>query len=217
MTRVLITYFDAFEGVPVNPSDLAAHETKSLLAVSASSTEVMLQKLPVTFDESGEVLRNTLEEVQPDIVVCTGVAMGRSKVSFERVAINLDDARIKDNAGRQLQDRTIMDGAPSAYFSALPTRAAFEQAQKKNLPVELSYSAGTYVCNHVFFHAMNATAGTAIKAGFAHIPAVTEVPESYALPGHQDTGGIERTAPHLPVEQVALALEILVLETLNTL
>lgn len=217
MTKILITYFDAFEGVPINPSDMVAHETKAKLATSAPESEIVLEKLPVTFDETGEQLRQAIKTYQPDAVLCTGVAVGRDKVSYERVAINLDDARIKDNAGQQLQDRTIVDGAPSAYFSTLPTRAAFEKVIQNKLPVELSYTAGTYVCNHVFFHALHATENTGIKAGFVHIPAITEIPESYARPGHRDTGGVEKHAPHLPLEKVAQAVELMVLETLYEL
>lgn len=214
MTRLLLTYFDAFEGVPVNPTDLVAHRVRELLAESAPQTEVLVQKLPVTFGESGQVLAQALEEHRPDVVIATGVAVGRDRVSLERVAVNLDDARIQDNLGRYRIDTEIVAGGPAAYFSTLPTRAAFDRVQGEGLPVELSYTAGTYVCNHIFYTLMHLLAASGQPAGFVHIPAVTEVPESYAAQGQKDAGGREGAAPHLPLAQVARVLELIALETL---
>lgn len=212
--RVLITYFGAFEGVPVNPTDFVAHRLTEDLAKGRPELELMLHELPVTFGLAGQELRRVIAEAQPDLIISTGVAVGREKVSYERVALNLDDARIKDNEGKQVVDQPIVDGAPTAYFSSLATRAAFTNAQEEGLPVELSYTAGTYVCNHVFYHLMQAVDGSGVRAGFVHIPAVTEIPESYALPGHRDTGGRAGEAPHLPADTVVQALRIILEESL---
>lgn len=211
--RVLITYFDAFTGVPVNPTDLVAHRVQDILTATDPQLHVVLKKLPVAFDDAGAELRQAIEETQPELVIGTGVAVGRDKVSYERVAINLDDARIHDNRGRQVTDRSIVDGALAAYFSTLATRTAYEKAQAENLPVELSYTAGTYVCNHVFYHLMHLVEGTKIRAGFVHIPAVTEIPESYASPGNTDAGGRAGETPHLPADTVAQALALIVRES----
>ena len=225
MTTLLLTYFGPFEGVPINPSQAVAFGAQEALAISAPHLTVEVHELPVEFTESSRVLGNLLERIKPELAISLGVAAGRDKVSLERVAINLDSARIPDNAGAQLIDQPIRGDGPDAYFSTLPTRAIFEQLTAQQLPVELSYTAGTFVCNHVFYELMHATKG-AIPAGFIHIP-LTHVEAgggAEAAPGRPpvtasaDAGGVEgRSLPTLPEPQVIRIIEQAVLTMLAQL
>lgn len=225
MTTLLLTYFGPFEGVPINPSQAVAFGAQEALTISAPHLTVEVHELPVEFTESSRALGNLLERIKPELAISLGVAAGRDKVSLERVAINLDSARIPDNAGAQLIDQPIRGDGPDAYFSTLPTRAIFEQLTAQQLPVELSYTAGTFVCNHVFYELMHATKG-AIPAGFVHIP-LTHVEAgggAEAVPGRPpvtasaDAGGVEgRSLPILPEPQVIGIIEQAVLTTLAQL
>ncbi len=215
--RLLITYFGAFEGVPVNPTERLAHLLHEEVAQQrGADIELVFQELPVAFGDSAVLLDRVLERVKPDAVIALGVAVGREKVSIERVAINLNDARIADNSGVQHRDQPIIENAPAAYFSTLPTRSIFEQAQARNLPVELSYTAGTYVCNHVFYVLLHATAEHNTPAGFIHVPALSfEDSGESTMVAHAETGGVEgRTVPEIPAKD---ALEVLVLAIVETL
>lgn len=225
MTTLLLTYFGPFEGVPINPSQAVAFGAQEALAISAPHLTVEVHELPVEFAESSRALGELLERIKPELAISLGVAAGRDKVSLERVAINLDSARIPDNAGAQLIDQPIRGDGPDAYFSTLPTRAIFEELSSQQLPVELSYTAGTFVCNHVFYELMHATKG-AIPAGFIHIP-LTHVEAgggADAAPGRPqvtasaDAGGVEgRSLPTLPESQVIGIIEQAVLTTLAQL
>lgn len=212
MPRLLITYFGPFEGVTYNPCQDAARGVHDALANDAG-VEVVLRELPVEFAGSSTALTAALAEIQPDCVISLGVAVGRDRVSLERVAINLDDARIADNAGTQLRDTPIQPEGPAAYFTALPARSILDEAQERALPVELSYTAGTFVCNHVFYELMHATGGT-IPAGFIHIPQA-ENPQVAASTAHADAGGVEgETVPELPLAQIIEVLTIAARQTL---
>ena len=222
MTTLLLTYFGPFEGVPINPSQAVALGAQYVLEASAPELTVEVHELPVEFAESSRVLGELLERIKPELAISLGVAAGRDKVSLERVAVNLDSARIPDNSGAQLIDQPIRGDGPDAYFSTLPTRAIFEQLTAQQLPVELSYTAGTFVCNHVFYELMHATKG-AIPAGFIHIP-LTHVeagggadaaPERPPVTASADAGGVEgRSLPTLPESQVIGIIEQAVLTTL---
>ena len=170
--KILITYFGAFEGVAENPTAYLANELQLWAHAELPDTRLITAELPVIFGESRTELSRVLERERPDAVISLGVAVGRDKVSLERVAINCDDARIADNSGHQLRDTPIVPGAPAAYFSTLPIREIFNEAEACNLPVEISNTAGTFVCNHVFYALMHSLAGTGIPAGFIHVPAL---------------------------------------------
>lgn len=225
MTTLLLTYFGPFEGVPINPSQAVALEAQHVLEASAPELTVEVHELPVEFTESSRVLGELLERIKPELAISLGVAAGRDKVSLERVAINLDSARIPDNSGTQIIDQPIRGDGPDAYFSTLPTRVIFEQLAAQQLPVELSYTAGTFVCNHVFYELMHATKGV-IPAGFVHIP-LTHVeaaggadaaPERPPVTASVDAGGVERgSLPTLPESQVIRIIEQAVLTTLAQL
>ncbi|MBX9900430.1 MAG: pyroglutamyl-peptidase I [Burkholderiaceae bacterium] len=170
MKRILLTGFDPFGGEKINPSWEIA---KSLDGMKiGKSAQIISRQLPCEFGTSLHLLEAALRELQPSMVICLGQAGGRAEMSLERIAINLDDARIPDNAGAQPIDNTIIPDAPAAYFSTLPIKAMMQSLQKQGIPAAISQTAGTYVCNHVFFGLMHvATTHQCIeKAGFVHIP-----------------------------------------------
>jgi pyroglutamyl-peptidase len=115
-------------------------------------------------------LKDAIDELGPVLVIAVGQAGGRSDISVERVAINVDDAPIPDNQKRQLVDQPIVADGPAAYFSTLPIKAIVRALRAAELPASVSQTAGTFVCNHVFYGLMHQTAGRALRAGFIHIP-----------------------------------------------
>ncbi len=181
MNTILITGFAAFGGEKINPSWEAVKQLDKLII---DEYQLIARQLPCSFTESSEHLIKLLEELQPQIVLNIGQAGGRLDISLERVAINLDDARIADNLGAQPIDQTIIKNAPSAYFTNLPLKALLQAARNNGIPASISYSAGTFVCNHVFYTLMHwiNTLNPAIKGGFIHIP---YLPEQAAALGAQ--------------------------------
>lgn len=165
---VLLTGFQPFGGEQVNPSWQAV---SALHGVRIAGHRVVARELPVAFGDSLKVLRAGLREIRPSLVICVGQAGGRAQLSLERVAINVDDARIPDNAGSQPVDLPVVNGGPAAYFTTLPIKTMRETLCAAGFPAEVSQTAGTYVCNHVFYglmHALRAQRG--VRAGFIHIP-----------------------------------------------
>ena len=181
MKTILITGFAAFGGEKINPSWEAVKQLDQLII---DEHQLIARQLPCSFAESSEHLTKLLEELQPQIVLNIGQAGGRLDISLERVAINLDDARIADNLGAQPIDQTIIKDAPNAYFTNLPLKALLQVARNNGIPASISYSAGTFVCNHVFYTLMHwiNTVNPAIKGGFIHIP---YLPEQAAALGAQ--------------------------------
>lgn len=133
-------------------------------------------KLPCEFGRCADVLAGLIETHRPDVVICVGEAAGRAALSVERVAINVDDARIPDNAGRQPIDEPVVPGGPAAYFSTVPIKAAAARVRDAGLPVAVSQTAGTYVCNHVFYRLMHliGTRFPHIRGGFVHVPSLPD-------------------------------------------
>jgi pyroglutamyl-peptidase len=176
MTRsVLLTGFEPFDREPINPSWEAA---RALDAWQCGDALVHARQMPCVFGAAIETLAGAIADVQPDLVICVGQAGGRSEISIERVAINVDDGRIADNAGRQPIDETVVAGAPAAYFSTLPIKAIVRDLVAAGIPASVSNTAGTFVCNHIFYGLMHQLAtrspqreGTApARGGFIHIP-----------------------------------------------
>jgi pyroglutamyl-peptidase len=166
--RVLISGFEPFGGESSNPSELVA---RALDGEVIKGRRVVAVALPVVFDESRNKLESAIDEVAPELVICLGLAANRPAVSIERVAINLDDATMPDNRGHQPIDRRIEAMGPAAYWSTLPIKAIRARLLAARIPGEISQSAGTYVCNHVFYglmHQLNQKTG--IRGGFIHIP-----------------------------------------------
>jgi len=168
--KLLLTAFDPFGGSPINP----ALEAVKLVADQIGDVEIVKLEVPTVFGKSVAIVAAKMAEVKPDAVLCIGQAGGRYDLTPERVAINLDDARIRDNEGNQPIDTPIFeDGAP-AYFSNLPVKAMVAKIREAGLPASVSNTAGTFVCNHlmygVLYHIAKRYPG--VRGGFMHVPFV---------------------------------------------
>ena len=168
MTTVLLTGFEPFDGDTINPSWECV---RALHGTAIAGAQIVAVQLPCVFGKSVTALKQAIRRHAPDIVIAVGQAGGRAEITPERVAINLDDARIPDNAAKQPTDKPIVRGGPAAYFSTLPVKAIVAALQKAGLPASVSHSAGTFVCNHVFYRLMALQEQHAIaRCGFIHIP-----------------------------------------------
>lgn len=170
--KILITGFEPFGGATVNPS---AEIATSLHAQILDGHKVVGAVLKCCFGESIRQLKRHLRLIEPSLVICLGQAGGRAEITPERIAINIDDARIPDNAGRQPVDSTIVKGGPAAYWSTLPIKAIVTALAARGTPAAVSQNAGTFVCNHVFYglmHALHARPG--VRGGFMHVPYLPE-------------------------------------------
>ena len=167
--RVLLTGFEPFDGESVNPS---ARVVEALAAAPPRGFTLDTLILPVDRERAGPAVLAALHERSPDAVVMLGEAGGRTCVTPERVAVNVDDFRIPDQGGRQPVDEPVVRGGPAAYFATLPLRAMVDAMHAADLPAGISNSAGTYLCNHVFYRVMHdiATRGASMPAGFVHLP-----------------------------------------------
>jgi pyroglutamyl-peptidase len=166
--KALVTGFEPFGGELVNPALDAIHRLPPRLG----SLDIARQALPAVFGQAVDALEDAIVASDPDIVLCVGQAGGRAALSLERVAINIDDARIPDNAGQQPIDRPVIAGGPAAYFATLPIKAAAAALRDAGLPAIVSNTAGTFVCNHVFYGLMHlaATRRLRLRGGFLHVP-----------------------------------------------
>jgi pyroglutamyl-peptidase len=135
--------------------------------------------LPVEFDRSTELLLQRIREFSPEIVISLGQAEGRKAITPERIAINFDDARIPDNAGNQPQGRKIEDSGADGYFSTLPIEQIERELNNSGVPSSISLSAGTFVCNHLFYRLQHALLNTSVRSGFIHLPLVSEQIEEF--------------------------------------
>ena len=174
--RILLTGFEPFERDTVNPSWEVA---RAIDGWACEGARVKAVRLPCAFGRAIEALDGALAEQPPPVlVVALGLAAGRVDITPERVAINIDDARIADNAGRQPIDLPVLAGAPAAYFSTLPIKALVRDLRAAGLPASVSNSAGTFVCNHVFFALMHRLATrpelAPARGGFVHLPCLPE-------------------------------------------
>ncbi|MCW3476522.1 pyroglutamyl-peptidase I [Limobrevibacterium gyesilva] len=193
--KALVTGFDPFGGEVVNPSLEAVRR----LPARIGELIVVTQRLPAAFAASLPELYAAIEREDPDIVLCTGEAGSRTELSPERVAINVQDARIPDNEGAQPVDVKVAEDGPAAYFTTLPIKAAVLAMRQAGLPVAVSNSAGTFVCNHVFYGLMHyaATRKARFRGGFMHVPYLPEQAANHPK------------APSMAVETIARGIEIL--------
>ncbi len=199
---ILLTGFEPFAGESINPSWDAVRELDGEVI---HGHRVVAHRLPVTFDASRTVLDGLIASIDPILILCVGQAGGRAQLSVERVAINIADARIPDNAGVCPIDAPLVDGAPAAYFSNLPIKAMLAELRAAGIPAEISQTAGTYVCNAVFYglmHGLQMLPG--VRGGFVHIPYAPG--QAAAHPG----------APSLPTDIVIAALRIILGVALTT-
>ncbi len=198
---VLVTGFDPFDGAALNPSWEAA---RALHGQEIGGHRVVAGLLPTEFARPLPALQGLLATHRPRLVVCCGLAGGRPAISLERVAINVQDARIPDNAGAQPVDEPVAPeaGAPAAYFSTLPIKAMRRALHEAGIPAEISQTAGTFVCNHVFYGLMHHLAGhgpQGARGGFVHVP---------WLPGQGE--------PSLPLAQMVQGLRLAIACALAT-
>ena len=181
MTHILLAGFEPFGGEQVNPSWQVA---RALHGETIGGIRIVALRLPCVFGTALQVMADALVAHDPALVLALGQAGGRSDFSIERVAINVDDARIADNAGAQPVDTPVVAGAPAAYFSTLPIKAMVVALREAGLPASVSQSAGTFVCNHVFYGLMHALREwPQVRAGFMHLPLLPEQAALYRLPG----------------------------------
>lgn len=179
MAGVLITGFEPFGGEAVNPS---WEVVRQLDGITIAGEPVVALQLPCVFGEALTVLNAALAAQQPRLTIAVGQAGGRVDITVERVAINVDDARIPDNKGQQPIDEPIVADGPAAWFSSLPVKAIVAALREQGIPASVSQTAGTFVCNHVMYGLLDALQGKAgTKGGFIHIPYLPE--QAAAHPG----------------------------------
>lgn len=191
--KLLLTGFTPFAGETINPALEAVKRMKPEIA----GMEIVKLEVPTVFGESVRLVAEAIEREQPDFVLSVGQAGGRAAVTPERVAINVDDARIPDNVGQQPIDVPIFADGENAYFATLPVKAMAEAIREAGLPSALSNTAGTYVCNHLMYgvlYHLNRHHKSA-KAGFIHVPYIPE--QTVDKPG----------VPSMPLEDIVRALE----------
>ena len=166
--KILVTAFDAFNKEPINPSLMMLEALPDELF----GHEIVKQILPTVFGESATLVLQCLAEVEPDMVLCLGQAGGRAAICLERVAINVNDALIADNAGNQPVDEPIVVGGPAAYFSTLPNKAIVADLRQADIPAQISNTAGTYVCNQVLYAVLHYLSENDLpaRATFMHMP-----------------------------------------------
>lgn len=170
---ILLTGFAPFGGESDNPSWEAVRRLDGAPIAGNDGAEhrIVARCLPVAFGLCLVELNEAIDSLRPALVLCVGQAGGRSQLSLERVAINLDDARIADNCGAQPIDEPVVAGGPAAYFTDLPIKAMLAALRAAGIPAEVSQTAGTYVCNHLFYGLMHSLRGRdGVRGGFIHIP-----------------------------------------------
>lgn len=167
---VLVTGFEPFGGERINPS----WEIVRALPEAMGGHRIEKLLVPTEFGRSIRVATAAIDKLKPGLVLCIGQAGGRSCMSVERVAINVDDARAPDNAGKRPLDERIRRNGPDAHFCTLPVKAMVAAITKAGIPAEVSNSAGTFVCNHLIYGVLDHIAGKglAMRAGFMHVPYV---------------------------------------------
>ena len=189
MTKVLLTGFEPFGKASLNPS---AEIVKQI-----SGENIVPAILPVAYAQSAAALLSLIEQHKPDVVISLGQAEGRTQISPERIAINLDDARLADNEGVVRSDVPIIVGGPVAYESTLPIKEFVEAMKAEGIPAAVSLSAGAFLCNHIFYIAQDKFAGTQIRSGFVHVPLMDE--QAAEFPG----------LPTMPLDQMVKAVRIM--------
>ncbi|MDD7392392.1 pyroglutamyl-peptidase I [Fusobacterium gastrosuis] len=186
MKKILVTGFDPFGGEKINP----ALEVIKLLPKKIGENEVKILEIPTVWKKSIKKIEDEINAYNPDYILSIGQAGGRTDISIERVAINIDDYRIPDNEGNQPIDKKIFENGKDAYFSNLPIKAMLKEIQKAGIPASISNTAGTFVCNHVFYGVryLLETKFKDKKSGFIHIP---YLPEQVVYKNNTGSMGIE--------------------------
>lgn len=167
MKQLLITAFDPFGGSDTNPSELAV----ALLPDRLGNFQITKCVVPTIYGLAAQKALEAAAACRPDVILCIGVAVGRDAVTPERVALNLQDARIPDNAGRQPVDQPVIPGGPTAYLASVPLKAMVAAIENAGLPARISNTAGTFVCNDLFYSLCHHFSTGLTKVGFIHVPA----------------------------------------------
>ena len=185
MRKLLITGFDPFGGASINP----AWEAVKLLPDQIGDFEIYKLEIPTVFGLAAETVLTKAEKLQPDVILCIGQAGGRAAVTPERIAVNIRDAKIRDNAGNQPVGEFVVSDGPAAYFATVPVMEMADAICAAELPGAVSNSAGAFVCYDTLYSLLHHYADTHVKVGFIHVP---------YLP--------EQGSPSLPLEKTAAAL-----------
>lgn len=192
--KILVTGFEPFGNETINPSWQAVSQLPDVI----DTGEIIKLELPVEFNHSAEVLEEAMDIHMPDAVICVGQAGGRSAVSVEKVAINLQEARIPDNAGHQPTDIAVKSDGDTAYFSTLPVKEMVKNIHQAGIPAAVSYTAGTYVCNDLMYQLLylGQKKYPDLMGGFIHVPFI-------------ETQAIDKPAgtPFMSLESITKALE----------
>jgi len=186
MTKVLLTGFEPFGKATLNPSGEIVKEI--------SGDNIVTAILPVAYAQSAEALLALIEHHKPDVVISLGQAEGRTHITPERIAINLDDARLADNEGVMRNDVPIVVGGPVAYESTLPIKEFVAAINGAGVSAAVSLSAGAFLCNHIFYVAQDRLKGTKVRSGFVHVPLMDE--QAGEFPG----------LPTMPLDQMVKAV-----------
>ncbi len=217
MPTVLLTGFEPFEGEPINPSWEAV---RALDGERFGDAAIAVRQMPCVFGAAIDAMAQAIDALDPVLVIAVGQAGGRSEMSVERVAINVDDARIADNAGARPIDEPVVAGGPAAYFSTLPIKAMVRDLRAAGIPAAVSQTAGTFVCNHIFYGLMHLLATRAsgasgapgmsgaprARGGFIHIPSLPE--QAAQHPGQPSMALPLLVAGLRRMVQTALATEV---------
>ena len=187
--KIIVTGFDPFGGETMNPSIECVKALPEIEGV-----ELIRLELPTVFKESAKRLNEVINDVKPDAVLSVGQAGGRPGITMERIAINVDDARIPDNISQQPIDEAIQLDGEAAYFTTLPIKRIVKAIREAGILAEVSNSAGTFVCNHIMYQALFAAtkADKPFKAGFMHIPFIPEqTTDKPSLPLEESTKAVQ--------------------------
>ena len=176
MLKVLVTGFEPFNNGKLNPSEQIAISLKS---DDVPGAQIMTAVLPVVYSEASDALLALVEEHKPDVVISFGQAEGRTAITPERFAVNLDDAAIADNKGHIRIDQPIHPNTPTAYQSTLPVKEFVAAIRSEGIAAQLSLSAGAFLCNHIFYELQHALKDTAVQSGFVHVPLLSEQAEDF--------------------------------------
>ncbi|WP_460135213.1 pyroglutamyl-peptidase I [Pseudomonas sp. S1_E04] len=181
MQTLLLTGFEPFDQDLLNPSWEAARQLDGMQL--DEGVRIVARCLPCAFATAGECLVQLIAELRPAMVIATGLGPGRSDMSIERVAININDARIPDNLGAQPIDTAVVVGGPAAYFSTLPIKAMVKALREAGIAASVSQTAGTFVCNQVFYRLQHALTGSGVRSGFIHVPGQASMALSSVVDG----------------------------------
>ncbi|MFZ6688716.1 pyroglutamyl-peptidase I [Undibacterium sp. SXout11W] len=203
MRKILLTGFAPFGAETTNPSWDAVQVLDGQMIDDA---QIVSLQLPCEFDVCLQVLEEAMHEHQPEVVLSMGQAGGRADITVERVAININDARIPDNIGQQPIDTPVAEHGPVGYFSSLPIKAIVQALREHGIPASVSHTAGTYVCNHVFYGLMHLLPNhpSVKRAGFVHVPYSPD--QAAAHPG----------AASMAVTTMTVAIRLMLETTLHT-